>query len=75
MLLYVAIRALSYFPTVPNIIIICCKSVLMCINGGWSCAGPLDRNQPATELDLLFIPTRKYVSGMYPAEDALCAIW
>lgn len=74
LLLYVLIRVLSQQPQLPSILTVCCKSFLMCLNGGWSCAGPLDRNQPATELDLLFIPTRKFVNGMYPAEDALCAI-
>jgi hypothetical protein len=59
---------------VPLIISIGSLSILSAINGGFICAGPLDKNAPASALDLLFIPSVNYQRGMYSADDAICGV-
>jgi len=59
---------------VPHLLAIGSRSLLSLSLGGLSCAGPLDANQPATQLDLMLIPTVAFAPGMYPEDDALCGV-
>lgn len=58
--------------SLPHLFTISARSLLNVVNGGFSCAGALDKNQPATQLDLMLIPTVTYRDGMYPPDDAVC---
>lgn len=58
----------------PHIATITVKSMLSISQGGFSCAGPLDKHQPATQLDLMLIPTVAFQPGMYAEDDAVCGV-
>jgi hypothetical protein len=60
--------------SLPHVVTISTRSLLSVINGGFSCAGPLDKNQPANQLDLMLIPTITYRPGMYAEDDAVCGV-
>jgi hypothetical protein len=63
-----------YSDKVPHLVSIGARSLLSVSQGGFSCAGPLDANQPATQLDLMLIPTVSFAEGMYPPDDAVCGV-
>jgi len=60
--------------TLPHLFPVASRSFLSLLNGGFSCAGPLDKNQPATQLDLMLIPTAPFHAGMFPPDDAICGV-
>jgi len=74
-LVFLADRASTRFSDkVPHLFSIGARSLLSISQGGFSCAGPLDANQPATQLDLMLIPVVSFQDGMYPPDDAVCGV-
>jgi len=66
--------ATHYHDKVPHLFSIGARSLLSVSQGGFSCAGALDANQPATQLDLLLIPVIEFSDGMYAPDDAVCGV-